>query len=45
MSSRSPSEFFDSQVGGTDLKFSRFLNFFVGPLLHACKLWVGGGGL
>ena len=27
--------FFDGQVGGTILKLSYFLNFFVGPLLHA----------
>ena len=26
---------FDRQVGGTILKLSYFLNFFVGPLLHA----------
>ena len=28
-------KFFDGQVGGTFLKLSYFLNFFVGPLLHA----------
>ena len=27
--------FFDGQVGGTILDHSYFLNFFVGPLLHA----------
>ena len=27
--------FFDRQVGGTILDHSYFLNFFVGPLLHA----------
>ena len=27
--------FFDRQLGGTILKLSYFLNFFVGPLLHA----------
>ena len=36
--------FFDGQVGVTILDHSYFLNFFVGPLLHAFKLWVGGGG-
>ena len=30
-----PLKFFDRQVGGTILKLSYFLNFFVGPLLHA----------
>ena len=28
-------KFFDRQVGGTILKLSYFMNFFVGPLLHA----------
>ena len=30
-----PPEIFDGQAGGTILKLSYFLNFFVGPLLHA----------
>ena len=41
--SLSTSFFFDEQVGGTILDHSYFLNFFVGPLLHALKLGVGGG--
>ena len=37
--------FFDGQVGGTILDHSYFLKFFVGPLLHAEKLWVVVVGL
>ena len=33
--------FCDGQVGWTILVHSYFLNFFVGPLLHALKLWGG----
>ena len=39
-----PEFFFDRHVGGTILDHSYFLNFFVGPLLHAQKLLVGGVG-
>ena len=34
--------FCDGQVGLTILVHSYFLNFFVGPLLHALRGWVGG---
>ena len=32
--------FFDGQVGGTILDHSYFLNFFVGPLLHALMMFL-----
>ena len=32
--------FFDGQVGGTILDNSCFLNFFVGPLLHALMMFL-----
>ena len=35
-----PSEIlFAGQVGGTIVRHSYYLSFFVGPLLHAFKLW------
>ena len=36
--------FFAGQVGGTTLNLSYYLRFIVGPLLHALKLGVVGGG-
>ena len=40
-SSRCPPEFFfDGQVGWTILDHSYFLNFFVGPLLHALMMFL-----
>jgi hypothetical protein len=38
--SLSTSFFFDEQVGGTILDHSYFLNFFVGPLLHALMMFL-----
>ena len=34
---------FSETSEGLRLDHSYFQNFFVGPLLHASKLWVGGG--
>ena len=34
---------FDGQVEETILKMFYYLSFVVGPLLHALKLWGGGG--